>query len=286
MKKICQGLLLLLAAPACQLIPGGEVLPFQTPFPAAVKDPDTPVRPSAAPVEEDTTQPGLAEVTGPPDHIGSVLAQLDNSIGTWQRLMLAGTVESRDTARLMGIDTVRLVRRNYEDIITQLATGPVSNRRVAAAALGFSAKVEAKDALLAALGDPDDVVVSHSLLGLSQLADPTTPLDPVQSLLQAHPDGEVRANAARCVVRLTRRGARHPELEETLLGALLDPEGAVRVQVIESLARLGFVAATGPLIDALDDPLALVRQAARVALTRLTGQDHGPDPAAWPQQRS
>lgn len=251
--------------------------------------------------------------------IGKFLADLDWQINAWCQLVLtADGDKDRHKASLLEQNLSYVTSRRVHELIQQLEAGPLNNRVVAAAALGFSQAVEAQSPLLSALEERDTRVVGNALLGLAILENPDTPLERIAELLETSTDAGVRRMAAYAA----RQVAGKATLDEGMLDAarrgLLDEEPGVRAQCALLLAQATDTESIDFIADMLYDEVPLVssaaawslaeigrdsthhkgqtgralagslerlnnRKSARViaALVYLSGQNHGREPEAW-----
>lgn len=76
------------------------------------------------------------------------------------------------------------------------------------------------------------------------------------------------------------------KVDAALIGCLKDGDFFIRRFVAEELGERKTAAALGPLVDALDDEEVSVREAAVVALRKITGKDFGFRSAAAPRERA
>lgn len=170
---------------------------------------------------------------------GAHLAAIDRSIQQWNGLFLTGN-RQRDARKLRGLEEdirYRTLQR-FDEMVSQLETGPPVNRRVAAAALGFTGHERARTPLLNALSDPEEDVVANALLGLAVLGDPLTPLSAVLHHLRFGERAEIRSNAALATLEVLRAGGEGgEEVREAARQGLHDPDVFVRTQCALILAH-------------------------------------------------
>ena len=206
----------------------------------------------------------LVEATNTPPAVGKLLADLDNQIRAWNTLFLsAQTAEDRRKARLLEDNLSAETHKYRQELITQLESGPLSNRVIAASALGFTRDAEALSPLLAALEDAHDDVVGNALLGLTLLGQKDTPLDRICGLLRDSRDEGIRRNAAQCLRALVAdAGARSECVRTSARQALSDSEPGVRAQCIAILATLLDRDSLSAICDRLYDETPLVVVAA------------------------
>jgi HEAT repeat protein len=212
---------------------------------------------------------GLVEATNTPPPIGKLLADLDGQIRAWNTLFLsAQSAEDRRKARLLEDSLSATAHKHRQDLVLQLESGPLSNRVIAASALGFTRNPEALSPLIAALEDPHDEVVGNALLGLMLLGQKDTPLDPICRLLRDSRDEGVRRNAAQCLRSLVAdTGASAECVRTTARLGLSDMEPGVRSQCVAILATLLDQDSLSAICDRLYDQTPLVVAAAARALS-------------------
>lgn len=224
----------------------------------------------------------LVEATSKPDSIGTFLKDVNGSIKAWNNLFLsANSDQDRRKARLLEEDLMRVTHKRRAELVTELESGPLNNRIVAAAALGFTRESEAQSPLLAALDDSNEEVVSSALLGLWLLGRSDTPLDKICPLLTGGRSENVRTNAALCLATLLQSGAKGDcALQAARLG-ILDPAPTVRAHCALILADQKDTASLQAICDRLYDETPLVVSAATRALVFLGREDpHTKGPAA------
>jgi hypothetical protein len=209
------------------------------------------------------------EASNAPPPIGKLLADLDGQIRAWNTLFLsAQSSEERRKARLLEDSLSAQTHKFRQELITQLESGPLSNRIVAASALGFTRDAEALSPLLAALQDPHDEVVGNALLGLLLLGQKDTPLEPICGLLRDSRDEGIRRNAAQCLRSLVAdAGARSECVQPTARQGLTDSEPGVRAQCVAMLSTLLDQDSLPAICDRLYDqtPLVVVAAARGIA---------------------
>lgn len=209
---------------------------------------------------------------------GLALAEFDRSIRAWNTLALTGN-RAKDSARMGYLEEsiTHQAKFKMDTLIEQLESGPLVNRRIAAAALGFSDKDDALSPLLNALEDPDDQVVANALLGLSILGNPKTPIGGISRLFADRSQSvEVRNNAGR-----TLRATSPNSLDESSRNLVIeaartaigDEEPSVVVHAVLLLAELQDSASLKRIALRLDDPSPLVGCAASRALAYIGSID-------------
>lgn len=205
-----------------------------------------------------------------PETIGFFLTNIDRSLQQWNELKL-GVSSARDQNMILALE-VNLKERaskRRDELIVVLESGAPANRRIAAAALGFTQDPTVLGPLLASLQDRDPELVQKSLLALGVLALPETPLSEIRRLLAVAPEAWTRNNAAFVLLALASAGLRSSELAEASSGALGDAEPGVRAQCASTLGILAAPGAVEPLGRLLADPANLVSLAALAALAQI-----------------
>ncbi len=239
----------------------------------------------ASPAAKDTAQGNdpkpvgqLIEATNQPAPIGKFMADLDAAIRAWSNLIMsAQTDEDRRKASLLEQSITASTHKRRGELVEQLESGPLSNRVVAACALGFTHDVEAQSPLIAALDDQHPEVVSNVLLGLMLLGRADTPLSAICGLLSSSPDAGIRRNAAQCAASLVQAGARDDcILPASRLGLVDKDEATVRAHCALILATLEDRTSLLALCDRLYDSVPLVRAAAARAVAYI-GKQSPPD---------
>ena len=209
---------------------------------------------------------------------GLVMAEMDKALRAWNNIVLDGDATD-DLTRLDLLEsTLRHdVKKNHQLLVDQLQTGPLVNRQVAAAALGFSETTDALGPLLGALQDTNDDVVANALLGLSTLASPNTQVASIASLFadKTRPVN-IRSNAGRTLRSLNLGALEGPPREQVIDSARLalgDEEPAVRVYGALILAELVDDEAIQRLSVLLTDTSPLVARAASRSIARIGSID-------------
>jgi len=209
-----------------------------------------------------------------PEPIGYFLVRFDRSLSAWSEGKLAAS-NAREESTLEALERdmrQRAVERKGE-LLAELESGAPANRRIAAAALGFSGDPVVLGAMLTALADPDPELVQKSLLGIGILADKDTPLPMITHLLDNAPEAWTRNNAAFALLEIARAGRRAPELRESAARALTDEEAGVRAQCATILGVVSDESAVALLAPLLYDEANLVALAAAVSLSSI-GRAH------------
>jgi hypothetical protein len=209
-----------------------------------------------------------------PDSIGKFLSDLNNDIKAWNNFFLdAKTDEEKTRSRLMETHITTVAHQRRTEIIQELESGPLNNRIVAAAALGFTHDVEAQSPLIAALDDKEAEVVSNALYGLWLLGRTDTPADRICPLLSSSRDTGVRTQASLLLMSLTAAGAKDACIAPSARLCLTDESPAVRVHCLLILANIEDTSSVQAVIDLLSDETPLVVSAAARALTYLGAKD-------------
>ncbi|QDV06239.1 hypothetical protein Poly30_17460 [Planctomycetes bacterium Poly30] len=209
---------------------------------------------------------------------GLLLAELDKSMRAWNNIVLDGKA-SQDLTRLDLLEsTLRHdVSRHHQLLVDQLQTGPLINRQIAAAALGFSNNPDSLGPLLGALQDPNEDVVANALLGLSTLHSPRTQVGGIASLFaDSTKPVNIRSNAGRTLRAIPLGNldevSRAQVIDASRL-ALGDEEASVRVHGSLILAELVDPEAIQRLSLLLTDPSPLVARAASRSIARIGSVD-------------
>lgn len=204
--------------------------------------------------------------------VGMYITTLDRSIQQWNHTFLTGR-QDRDRRILSRLeDTIRTRSlKLFDMLVEQLESGPPYNRRVAATALGFTASEHALSPLLNALSDPDQDVVNNALVGLSVLADPTTPLQGILHQMRFGSSEKIRGNAAMALHICLQRGSPStPEVVEAARSGLHDNAPYVRTKSALILAHERDVESIGDLaLQLYDDDLDSAAMAASRAIAWL-----------------
>ncbi|MBL8861405.1 MAG: hypothetical protein JNK02_05275 [Planctomycetes bacterium] len=217
----------------------------------------------------------IVEGTRQPEPIGALLTSLDQQMTAWNNLFLSAQTDvDRSKARTLEKAIMTTAHNRRQEIQEQLEVGPLNNRIVAAAALGFTRSPDAQSPLLAALDDDEPQVVASALLGLWLLGRADTPLDRILALMTAGETAEVRTNAALCLATLVKGGARAPSLIPTLRVGLMDQAPTVRAHCALTLAELGDTVSFQAIADMLNERTTLTVSAAARAVAFLTTQDN------------
>lgn len=199
--------------------------------------------------------------------VGYLLADIDRKLDIWTNLTLRGDPK-KDARTLTQVEVAIAydAAKNAGLLVEQLDVGPPRNRMIAAAALGFTESEIALGPLLAALDDSNPEVVANALLGLSVLAEPTTPLTRIAGMLgDRGVDTNVRNNAGRVLRALPVSVLEGPESEAVLEAARFaigDEEPWVRIHGLMLLATLEDTESMGDMATLLSDEVSLVRLAA------------------------
>ena len=206
----------------------------------------------------------------PPQSIGYFLTVFDRSLQQWSQLKL-GSSSARDLSalRVLEDNMQKRARERRDELVEVLEAGAPLNRRIAAAALGFTHDPTVLGPLLAALSDPDPELVQRALLGLGVLAVPETPVGEIRYRLLNDGDAWTRSNAAFALLALASAGHTSSELAEGCRAALGDSDPTVRAQCASALGKLADPAAVAPLSELLGDNDSLVSLAASLSLASI-----------------
>jgi len=209
-----------------------------------------------------------------PPTVGYFLTLFDGWLVRWSDLKLSAS-SPRDQNELQALEAhmrTEAIKRRV-DLLEALETGPLTNRRIAAAALGFTDDPTVLGPLLACLSEGDPALVQKALLGIGILGLPETPVASVRAQLLGGGDAWTRNNAAFALLALARAGNQSPELAETCRLGLADSEPGVRAQCASALGVLGDVQAVPALGELLLDSANLVALASALSLATI-GREH------------
>lgn len=213
-----------------------------------------------------------AAAVGEEVSIGKYLTDLSASINAWaSKTWTASGNEDRRKQDLLELHIMERAHRRKMELIQELEAGPVRNRVIAAAALGFTREPDVLSPLLAALDDPERKVVANALLGLALLQSADTPPSRVCALLANHPDSRVRWSAAYCARSIVQVGVREECLTRSARLGLSDEEPMVRSQCALLLAQLDDAESLDGIEALLYDDIPLVSAAASRSI-RVLGQ--------------
>lgn len=216
----------------------------------------------------------IVEATRKPESIGALLGSIDREITAWNNLFLASVTETdRAKTRTLEKSIMTKTHNRRQEIVEQLESGPVTNRIVAAAALGFTRDATVQSPLLAALDDTEPEVVASALLGLWLLEREDTPLDRISAHLTNGDTDDIRTNAALCLTTLVKKGARGDSALPALRIGLIDRATTVRAQCALGLAELGDSESFQAIADLLADDTTLAVASAARALAFLGTKD-------------
>jgi len=227
--------------------------------------------------------------------IGAFLGEVGSRVQAWTTARVYG---DKERERILGQVLEFECAKRQRELIEQLQTGPVRNRKLAAVALGFTNRLnvlqpdnttraidkgaEALGPLLGAIGDPDAEVSANALMGLGILARPETPLGPVCAALDGSEEPWRRGNAAFALSAVLEAAHGHEDgigedrtslARDASLRNLDDSDLSVRAQCAASLGLVGDADSLAHLADYLDDEVTLVGQAAGRAMVRLARED-------------
>jgi HEAT repeat protein len=209
-----------------------------------------------------------------PQPIGFFLANFDRSLEQWSQLELAAA-SPRDRNALDALEHSMQERASErrEELLEALETGPPVNRRIAAAALGFTQDPTVLGALVATLDERDSELVQKALLGIGVLAIPETPVAEIGALVVNAPDAWTRNNAAFALLALARAGNTTAELATACRVGVADAEPGVRAQCASALGVCADPNSVPALRALLSDDQDLVALAGTLALARI-GREH------------
>lgn len=206
----------------------------------------------------------------PDPEFGKYLLELSNAISQWvEQTWSASTTADARKQDLLGTWISERAHRRQADLLRELETGPVQNRIIAAAALGFTRSPEALSPLLAALHDQNDKVRSNALLGLTILQSPDTPPGAICEILSRETDSKLRWSAVYCLRSLAEVGVTDSCMRRSGRLALSDTEPMVRSQAALVLGILDDVDSIPQIAALLYDSFPLVSASASRAIARL-----------------
>lgn len=211
-----------------------------------------------------------------PESIGFFLTQFDRSLQKWSELKLSAA-STRDLGTLAALERSmeERAKQRRDELLVELESGAPLNRRVAAAALGFTHDPTVLSPLLAVLTARDPELVQKALLAVGVLAIPETPVAEIRHRLLRDPDAWTRNNAAFALLALARAGSTSVDLVEGCRAALVDAEPGVRAQCASALGVLSDEGSIPQLAELLHDEANLAGLAAAAALARI-GREHPP----------
>jgi len=205
-----------------------------------------------------------------PPTIGYFLTLFDGWLLRWSDLRLSAA-SPKDRNELLALEQhmrEKSAERRLE-LVQELESGAPSQRRIAAAALGFTGDPAVLGPLLASLDDRDPELAQRTLLALGVLALPETPLGGIKAHLLGAEDAWTRNNAAFAMLAIARAGNHSPELAEACRLGLADAEAGVRAQCASALGVVADVVAVPALAELLYDRANLVALAASVSLASI-----------------
>jgi hypothetical protein len=209
-----------------------------------------------------------------PEPIGYFLKRFDRSLSSWSEGKLAAAnAREKNTLAALESDMRQRATKRKDELLRELESGAPANRRIAAAALGFSGDPAVLGPMLTALSDPDTELVQKSLLGIGILADKDTPLAEILRQLERAPEAWTRNNAAFALLEIARAGRRSDDLREGAARALTDEEAGVRAQCATILGVVADESSVALLAPLLHDDANLVALAAAISLSSL-GRAH------------
>ncbi|MHC5032301.1 MAG: HEAT repeat domain-containing protein [Planctomycetota bacterium] len=263
----------------------------------------------------ETTLPDTEAIKDAPEITGDEATQLvrrtERNVKQYEELRLQGQTGSMVAVR-------RTIAQTVDDnfaTFKRVALDEESSvqRNMAIQALGFANEYrdEARDMLVAMLGDDDPWILANAALALSRLKDPETDLSRLITLV-GHADKEVRTNAATALMEIynvqqtprrltpqhyaaidrlvsllhdkaTTRGRRaavfalanlqHPEVLDHLASALEDSDEMVQIGGLYGIERLGDQRGLEPVLEFMSStPSAEAASWAKKALVRIAVQ--------------
>ena len=249
--------------------------------------------------------------------VGQIMVDLDIALKSWTEAMsLPRDAENQETVNYAAYAIGAKVAEHRQMLEGQAISGAPRNRGIASAALGFSGDPSVLPLLLNNVSSSDPEVVSKALLAVGVLSAEDTAIAPLAEALRTMPqERAVVRNAAFAMFQLAAKVGTDPDgaLSAALVGLVRDEDASVRAQALlglglvranqalpaisdhlaadpapsvrtaaaYALGQIGAQASTPALVASLNDPDSYTAGAARAALTRIHGQDLGPDAASW-----
>lgn len=206
----------------------------------------------------------------PPQSVGYFLTVFDDSLATWSELKLASS-SSREERTLEALERsmAKRAKERQEELLHEFDSGPPVNRRIAAAALGFTGDPAVLGTLLRGLSDTDEEVIQKSLLGIGVLGQADTPLGDIRKRLEQDPNSWTRINAAFALLCIAGAGNRSLELAESCRLGCADSEAGVRAQCASALGVVVDEGGVSALSRLLHDESNLAALAAVASLARI-----------------
>lgn len=242
-----------------------------------------PPRPTAAEVEtarQRDVVDRVAERMRRKDRLDAddLFRQLERLMPSWQADQRFG--RARPMEAILTEDVVA----HFDIVLVGFQSGAHERRVVAAWALGFSRVPDndiglvsphprAVEALVAGIDVANDELMRNILLALWKIGDENTPIEPLVAVMDAHHDGDCRANAALALsVILTQQEAL--EVVDSVVLAFNDADAKVRMHAT-NIARLHPNSVYTSRLQSLivDERVPLVRASMADALGRSGDQD-------------
>lgn len=212
-----------------------------------------------------------------------MLTDLDKAIDKYTQYRMSGASPRVDsTAEKIEAYIRENVARGFDELVRQADTVDYPrNRAIAVAALGFSDRDEALAPLVNAARDENPEIVANAMFGLAMLQDPRTPPAVVERVIRAEEYEEpVRTGAAWTLHELQRVIDDDTKIVAIWRDLLDGPLDAIPAGVAVSAVRgLGLTRSTDhyELVERYaSHPMALVRQAAAIALGRMGSEQAVP----------
>jgi HEAT repeat protein len=200
------------------------------------------------------------------DEASRLLRSTEKNVRQYRELLLQGQTRAAVAMRKTVGDTVDREFPTFERIATEGEL--LIQRNQAVKCLGFARLMRkpAREVLVGLFEDREPVIVSNAVLGLGILRDPATDLTPIVALL-AHPDLEVRTNAASALKELFLIKETPRELNAQYITALdrlvglLHEKRAVRARraAAGAIANMHHPATLDHLVSALSDSDEMVQ---------------------------
>ena len=206
--------------------------------------------------------PGLGTNFGRETEPTLLFIQLDRQL----RTLRDPTLDAQARNQIRPVLT-RYVDTNFDLIQKAVEATESRHRLVAAWSLGYASNPRALPLLLDLLRDTSPLIKANALFGLGARKDPATPMKPIYDAC-SHPDTGVRCNAARAIREILEPGV-STEAIIPLTSMITDEEPRVRLAAVGALAKMVLPECKAFLINALKDPMPLVRAQAALGLGKI-----------------
>lgn len=198
----------------------------------------------------------------------SIVDRLQDIGGDAARALVAALAYARadEVRRVIDRALWQIPKQAQQELIRALGQADSSLRHAAAGAITRLGVVEALNALLANIRDPQLTDIQPELVALTALRDPAA-IPALVDLLEAQRESAVeRAHGAEALGAI---GHSDIQAVQALIQALKDQKLQVREAAASALGAIRHKTAVPPLIDAARDKVTQVRQAAATALGEI-----------------